>query len=199
MVAREGSPDVVLDYYNALVAKREHDAQIEQERSEAGRTVTRSGNHRAEIVGVEMSDEEGRQRTTFVAGETALLRCSIRFDTRVERPTVGFVFRDRLGNEVFGTNTYHLNVFEPELQPGEWLETTFRVCLSMGHGTYSVSVAVHTDATHVEENFDWWDQALVFQVVPGNQYRFVGSALLPVEATLRKRPALTSDTESLQG
>jgi lipopolysaccharide transport system ATP-binding protein len=199
MLAREGSPDTVLDYYNALVAKREHDAQIEQERNESGRTVTRSGNRRAEIVGVEMADEEGRQRTTFIADETAVLRCSVRFDTRVERPTVGFVLRDRLGNDVFGTNTYHLSVFEPELRPGEILETTFRIQLSIGHGTYSVSVAVHTDATHVDESFDWWDQALVFQVVPGPRYRFVGSALLPVEATLRRRPALTSGAESLQG
>jgi lipopolysaccharide transport system ATP-binding protein len=100
---------------------------------------------------------------------------------------------------VFGTNTYHLNVFEPELTPGDLLETTFRIRLSVGQGTYSVSVAVHTDATHVEENFDWWDQALVFQVMPGPQYRFVGSALLPVEAAFQRRPALTSGADPLQG
>jgi lipopolysaccharide transport system ATP-binding protein len=199
MVIREGNPDVVLDYYNALVAKREHDAEIEQEQRGVGRVATRSGNRRAAIVEVEMTDDEGRRRSTFLSDETAVLRCSVRFDARVERPTVGFVFRDRLGNDVFGTNTYHLNVFEAELAPGELLEAEFRVRLSIGHGTYSVSVAVHTDATHVDENFDWWDQALVFQVAPGRTYRFVGSALLPVEARLRRRPALTSGAESLQG
>jgi lipopolysaccharide transport system ATP-binding protein len=89
---------------------------------------------------------------------------------------------------VFGTNTYHLNVFEAEVAPGELLEATFRIRLSVGDGTYSVSVAVHTDATHVDENFDWWDQALVFQVVPAPAYRFVGSALLPVEVRLHRRP-----------
>jgi lipopolysaccharide transport system ATP-binding protein len=71
--------------------------------------------------------------------------------------------------------------------------------LCVGDGTYSVSVAVHTDATHLTDNFDWWDQALVFQVTLGRTHRFVGSAMLPVQATLHRSPALTSGGESLQG
>jgi homopolymeric O-antigen transport system ATP-binding protein len=199
MLIREGSPGAVLDYYNALVAKREDDSDIEQQESGAGRISTRSGNRMAEFVGVEMSDEEGRRRTMFLAGESATLRCTVRFAGRVAKPTVGFVIRDRLGNDVFGTNTYHLNVFESDLEPGELLEAAFRIRLAVGHGTFSVSVAVHTESTHIEDNFDWWDQALVFQVAPGPSYRFVGTALLAVEAKLCRRPALTSGAESLQG
>ncbi len=199
LMLREGRPDAVLDYYNALVAKREDDAEIEQRRDEEGRIGTRSGNHRAEIVEVAMTGSTGGRRTTFLVGESATLCCTVRFAVRVERPTVGFVIRDRLGNDVFGTNTHHLNLFEPEVGPGDLLDSTFRLELNIGHGTYSVSVAVHTDATHVDENFDWWDQALVFQVAPVAARRFVGTALLPVEATLRRRGALTSTPQSLQG
>jgi lipopolysaccharide transport system ATP-binding protein len=199
MVLREGDPDAVLDYYNALVAKREEDAEISQRRDAEGRLVTRSGSRGAEFIRVGLTDDEGRPRTTFVVGETATLRLTVRFMTRVERPTVGFVLRDRLGNDVFGTNTYHLNVFVSDVGPGEALECSFRVGLGIGHGTYSVSVAVHTEDTHVDQNFDWWDRALVFQVAPSAARRFVGVALLPIEATLRRAGGLTSGAESLQG
>jgi lipopolysaccharide transport system ATP-binding protein len=185
-VLRSGAPDVVLDYYNAQIAQREADAEIAQHPTDTGGVATRSGNRRAEITAVELLDANRTRRTAFVTGETAALRCTVRFAAHVERPTVGFVIRDRLGNEIFGTNSFLLDVFESDLRPGEVLESTFRLVLNLGAGTYSISVAVHTDATHLEENFDWWDQALVFQVAPPVAHRFIGVARLPVDVALRR-------------
>ena len=183
---RSGTPDAVLDYYNALVAQREQEAGIEQTGS-TGTTVTRSGNGRARIAAVELTDATARRRQVFQVGETARLRVSIDFHADVERPTVGLLIRDRLGNDVFGTNTFYLKLFEPLVRSGETLCADFAVRLDLGVGSYSVSLAVHTDRSHVEQNFDWWDRALVFEVVPNDSYTFVGSALLPVEARFEKR------------
>jgi len=183
---RSGTPDAVLDYYNALVALREQEAGIEQTGG-AGATVTRSGNGRARIAAVELTDADDRRRQAFQVGETARLRVAVDFHTDVERPTVGLLIRDRLGNDVFGTNTYHLKLFEPLVRSGETLCATFSVRLDLGVGSYSISLAVHTDRSHVEQNFDWWDRALVFEVVPNDSYHFVGSAMLPVEARFEKR------------
>lgn len=185
-VVRSGEPAAVLDYYNALVAQREASADIAQQTDDAGRISTRSGDRRAEITAVALTAEDGSQQTTFLVGQKATLRCTMRFVIRVERPTVGFVIRDRLGNEVFGTNSFHLGVFEPHVEPGDVLESAFRLPLDLGPGTYSISVAVHTEATHVEQNFDWWDQALVFEIAPPAVSRFVGVARLPVELTFRR-------------
>jgi lipopolysaccharide transport system ATP-binding protein len=185
VLLRSGTPDAVLDYYNALIAQREHEAGIEQS-GPPGHTVTRSGNRLARIAAVELSDAAGRRRDVFQVGETARLRVRVDFHTDVERPTVGLLIRDRIGNEVFGTNTYHLNVFEPLVRCGETLFATFALQLHLGAGSYSVALAVHTDRTHVERNFDWWDRALVFEVVPNDSFHFIGSALLPVEARLEK-------------
>jgi len=39
--------------------------------------------------------------------------------------------------------------------------------------------------THLEDNYDWWDKALVFEVVRGPESFFVGVAQLPgIEATV---------------
>ena len=43
---------------------------------------------------------------------------------------------------------------------------------------------MHSDVTHLEDNYDWWDKALVFEVVSGPETFFVGVAHLPgIEAT----------------
>lgn len=183
---RSGSPEAVLDYYNARVAQREAHAAIVQEPGAGGRVSTRSGTRGAEITAVAMHADDGAPRTAFGVGEPAILLCTVRFAEPVARPTVGFVIRDRLGNDIFGTNSFYLDVFPSDLAPGEVLECAFRLELNLGAGTYAVTAAVHTADTHVDQNFDWWDQALVFEVLPSPSRRFVGAALLPVALTIRR-------------
>lgn len=183
MLLRSGTPDAVLDYYHALIAQREDAAGITQSGA-SGQAETRSGNGLARIATVELTDGTDSRRQTFQVGQIARLRVRVAFHADLERPTVGILVRDRLGNDVFGTNTYHLNVFQPLVRRGETLCATFAMRLDLGVGSYSLSVAVHAERSHVEQNFDWWDRALVFEVIPNDSYHFVGSALLPVEAHL---------------
>jgi lipopolysaccharide transport system ATP-binding protein len=182
---REGSPDSVLDYYNAMIARREKDAEIRQIEAEKGRLVTRSGDGRARIISVEMTDENGNPTRAFRVGEKARIICSVECHSTIENPTVGFSVRDRLGNEVFGTNTFHLNLSANSVaKKGDLVRAIFETEINLGCGHYSLSVAVHAGQVHLEGNYDWWDQVLVFQVIPGAEFSFVGSAFLPVHGTL---------------
>jgi homopolymeric O-antigen transport system ATP-binding protein len=52
--------------------------------------------------------------------------------------------------------------------------------LSLGVGSYSVAAALHAGPTHVVANFDWWDNALVFQIVRGDQPLCIGTCALEV-------------------
>ena len=52
-----------------------------------------------------------------------------------------------------------------------------------------MTVAVHSDRDHYENTFDWWDRALVFEVVASDAMRFQGSALLPIAARFERRGA----------
>jgi hypothetical protein len=45
---------------------------------------------------------------------------------------------------------------------------------------------VHARDTHLLESYDWWDRALVFEIIPDDSYRFIGTARLPVAVTVQK-------------
>ncbi|MDX2165675.1 MAG: ABC transporter ATP-binding protein [Deltaproteobacteria bacterium] len=186
VLVRSGPPDVVLDYYNALVAARETAAGISQS-GEPGATVTRSGDGRAHFAAVTLSDAEGRRRLTFQVGEEVQLSCAVDFHADIAAPTFGLLIRDRLGNDVFGTNTFHLGTSPDRAAAGEQLVVTFRFRLALGAGSYAISVAAHTGDVHSADNFDWWDRALVFEVVPGSEPFFMGTTHLPVAVSIDRR------------
>jgi lipopolysaccharide transport system ATP-binding protein len=178
-VLRDGPPDAVFDWYNAMIAKKEAGTLIEQFESDDGRQ-TRSGNREARISSVELAGVDGRSRRAFRIGETASIRCSFSVGRTMDRPTVGFMIRDRLGNDVFGTNTWALGVPRRRLREDDSDGATFTLPLHLGVGTYSITFALHTRHAHVESNYDWWDRAIVFQVVKGEGPDFTGLVSLPV-------------------
>lgn len=182
---RDGPPDAVFDYYNAMIARKEDEATIEQVEA-GGRTSTRSGSREAEILGVELLDAGGDAQRAFTVGDAATLRCRLRIHRAMPSPTVGFLIRDRLGNDVFGSNTFYLGVDHRSCAPGDALTASFDLVLNLGCGSYSVTVALHADRAHVAANFDWWDRVLVFQVAPGSGPGFTGVAALPVRAVLAR-------------
>ena len=55
---------------------------------------------------------------------------------------------------------------------------------NLGCGTYSVAVAIHTADTHIANNYEWRDLALVFNVVSLDKATFVGVTWLPPTWTI---------------
>ena len=184
---KEGTPDIVLDYYNGIIAKKDKNEKIQQVETQYGKTATRSGSGKAHILKVDMFDEKNRLARAFRVGDTARIQCHVQFDAYMENPTIGILIRDRLGNDIFGTNTYHLDISDHSYNPGEVAMVTFTLQLNLGVGNYSLCVAVHTGDTHLIDNFDWWDGCLVFQMIPNNSFSFIGSAALPMKANIKRR------------
>lgn len=182
VVVQDGAPDAVLDYYNAVIAKREADYAIKQvERAHDQPRTTRSGNQRAKIVKVEVL-EDGRDTRAIRARSAITIRVHMTIQSTIGDLTVGFLIRDRLGNDVFGTNTHYLNEFAPRLVAGARYQIDFNVSsLTLGVGNYSISAALHSHDSHVLNNYDWWDQAVVFQVVPGDGPVSIGVCALAVQ------------------
>jgi lipopolysaccharide transport system ATP-binding protein len=201
----QGSPAAVLERYNSLIARHAGnrafldlegaggrwpvpgsgaespglhgaaDAPADREDESAPR---RSGNFRALVSGFSLRDAEDRESRSFVAGEEATIRVEALFLERIEQPTVGILIRDRLGNDVFGTNTFQQRIPTGTFEMGERFEVAFRLPLDLGPGDYTVTVALHTFETHVRDSFDWIDRLVVFRILPPPSTRFVGAAYL---------------------
>jgi lipopolysaccharide transport system ATP-binding protein len=187
LLLRDGAPEAVLDYYNALVAVQHAGNEIHQHETIQGRSVTRSGSGEVVIESVDLLRED-RSTRAVRSGDAVAIRVSMRSRVSVDELTLGILLRDRLGNEVFGTNTFHLGATLKNVPEGQSMVADFVFPdLNLGVGTYTVSAALHRADTHVARNYDWWDRSLVFQIIPGKGPVSIGLCNLPVEIAWRSR------------
>jgi lipopolysaccharide transport system ATP-binding protein len=175
----------VMDYYNAMLADRENQ-EVKQATLDDGTVQTVSGSGEAVIEEVVLLDESGQPIEVAGVGQPVALRVRVRCVQSIPELVVGYMIKDRLGQTVFGTNTYHLKQVLVNLAAGQSLDLYFEFMANIGVGSYSVAVALHTGQAHVTNNYQWRDRALVFNVVNVKMENFVGVAWLPT--TVRSLP-----------
>jgi lipopolysaccharide transport system ATP-binding protein len=150
------------------------------------------GQRGATIESVAMFDTSGQPLTQLGGGEEVVLRISGSADLRLERPIIGFYIKDRLGQQIFGDNTY-LTYLEspPHVGPGEGLMASFRFQMPyLPTGDYSVCAALAdgTQADHVQHH--WIDDALFFRVSSSHVVRgLVGIPMIGISLERQARAA----------
>jgi lipopolysaccharide transport system ATP-binding protein len=192
-VAMDADPIKVLDYYNALIALDEkavvnHEAHI---KADQGTRSVRSGSGEVKIVSARLL-RQGQLAYQVLEGEALDLVIDLDIHQDLPEVTVGLLLRDRLGNEIFGTNTHQLGLSEQlrDVQAGCQVSLTYAIDkLNLGPGSYSLTVAAHGADSHLAGNYDWWDQALTLEVGFGSGPRFSGVIRLPVKASVRRAAA----------
>ena len=177
-VIKDGPPEEVMDFYNALIAEREN-ATVEVKRLDDGRAQTTSGTGEARVASIELRNEQGETVEYVNVGEPVRLEVKIRLHADLPELVFGYMIKDRLGQSVFGTNTHHLKVKMAQLKKDELLTLVFSFPANIGLGSYSVSTALHVADTHLATNYEWRDQALMFNVVNVNRDQFVGVNWIP--------------------
>lgn len=121
---------------------------------------------------------ENEQADPLSTGETVTLIVDVEGQTAVPELSLGFLIRDRFGNDAFGTNT-HLIDQSISLTAGRH-RMNFTFPLNLGHGKYTITIALHSGSHHHDDCQHWWDDILNFNVT-GNQYHeFSGYCYLPV-------------------
>lgn len=177
-VIKDGNPEEVMDFYNALIAEKEN-SKVEVRELEDGSVQTRSGSGEASIGAVTLHNAAGERIEYASVGEAVSLRVQTRINSAIPELVVGYLIKDRLGQPVFGTNTHHLGCSLHDLQAGETPGYSFNFIANLGVGSYSVAVALHTTDSHLARNYEWVDMSLVFNVVNISQSEFVGLAWIP--------------------
>lgn len=177
-IAKQGPPDEVMDYYNAMLAERET-SNIEQTRTADGRVQTRSGTGEVTLTDIQLLDQSQQPLQVLEVGQPVVLRIQVRVNQSIQTLVFGYLIKDRLGQSVYGTNTQHLGQPQINLQSGELITCRFAFNADLGPGSYSISVAHVGTADHLTSNYEWRDLALVFTVVNLQHPHFEGSSWLP--------------------
>ena len=177
-IIMDGDPADVLDYYNALIAPAEVDQAIREGAPDG--SGTRSGNGAVRIVSADLLSH-GTSMRAIVAGKAACIQMRLQAHQAMDDFTVGLLIKDRLGNDVFGTNTHHMVQKLGPVAKNELKDIQFDFpSLAMGPGHYSITLAAHASADHLAGNYDWWERALVFQVMPAKGVHTIGICHMPI-------------------
>lgn len=120
----------------------------------------------ATLVEATLLGPDGKKTNSLAGGEEVALRIVARAEKNLERPILGFYLKDRLGQNLFGDNTFltyqHQNF---ALKPGEHIAATFRFQMPYLHnGDFSITPAIAegTVTEHVQHH--WIDEAIFFRV-----------------------------------
>lgn len=184
----DGPPTEVLDYYHALVLGRERQAGIVQQAADQAGITTHSGSGEVRVERIELLGRDDNVRSLLNCGEDSVLRLTCRVTAAAETLVAGIMFRDKVGNPVFGTNTHLLGESLTQLQTGETLTIDFAQPLDLGAGSYSVSYGLTDASDGITRNYDWKDGALVFELINRDYPPSVGVALLKTQARIRRTP-----------
>jgi len=179
-IIHDGSPDEVMDHYNAMIAKRTSNYHIHQEKAADGRTITRSGTGKAKIMGIDIQENE-RSVRAIITGSSVVIRLSVKALSDLENISAGILIRDKWGSDVWGTNTYLHKIVKSMANQTTTVFSFSIDKLSLGPGSYSISAAVHAADNHLVENYDWADRLSTFDIIQNQQANFTGLIDLPVK------------------
>jgi lipopolysaccharide transport system ATP-binding protein len=176
-LSRQGPPEEIMDYYNAMIAEREN-ATVRVEELDDGKKQTTSGTGEATVSSIALLDDSGAPVEVVDVGAEVTLQVTVAARAAIPRMVLGYMIKDRLGQTMYGTNTDLKQLPLNDVQPGSQTVYRFRFPMNLGAGTYSVATAIVSTDTHLVNNYEWRDLALVFTVVNMRRPHFEGSAFL---------------------
>ncbi|MEO8100385.1 MAG: ABC transporter ATP-binding protein [Acidobacteriota bacterium] len=178
-----GKTDHVVHQYLAAMAAKDkayqaHDAEIhhlhvaDRQRMAPDEVVIgipnidhRFGDGRAEILGIAVVNPDGTRASTLAPASTVVVRISVKAKANLDRPIVGFMFRNHLGVDFAGTNTARERTDVPPMLIGDVCTVDFYVDLpALYASSFSFSPAIANGTLDHYSTCDWIDNAIVLQM-----------------------------------
>jgi lipopolysaccharide transport system ATP-binding protein len=153
------SRDMRIEFVNST--KHRNDIELFSFRPDANSF----GMGQGRISNVQLLDEKGRQLTWVVGGEKVILKINCSSNDHIFSPIVGFYVNDRLGQPLFGDNTFNFSKATPlSIVSGDnfCAEFHFRMpILPVGDYSITASLAAGTQTEHVQHH--WIHEALLLK------------------------------------
>jgi lipopolysaccharide transport system ATP-binding protein len=174
--------DVRLDFINTTNLR--NDIELFQFRSNS----ESFGSGGAQIISVELMDNNGTPLAWIVGGELVKLRIRCNVFERLASPIIGFIMKDRLGQALFGDNTYLSYVDHPvKAEMGEALEAEFFFQMPiLPSGEYSITVAIANGTQQEPVQHQWIHDAMILKSISSSACTgLVGIPMLAISLNLK--------------
>jgi ABC-type polysaccharide/polyol phosphate transport system ATPase subunit len=160
-VVLDGTPNDAVNRYVGYVLESEHN-ETRDLVSVPAETAFRHGDRTSRVTAVEMLGRNEMPTRSFATGDELVIRIRAQFDRPAQDPMVGILIRNRIGMDVFGTNTRIAGVELGSCSPGEELEIDFSIQCLLSRQEYTLTVAIqHPDGS----SQDWLNDVLEFSVI----------------------------------
>jgi lipopolysaccharide transport system ATP-binding protein len=159
-VAAFGNPSEVVNRYVGMVLERQERDEPRGDLPKAGASF-RHGDGASEIVSADLLNARGESTRNLEPHETISIRVRALAKRDLEDPVVGVLIRNRLGIDVFGTNTRIEGVDLGNIQGGEMFEVEFTFDCLLTRQDYTLTVATQHREGYSQ---DWLDDVISFSV-----------------------------------
>ena len=154
--------DVRQNFINA--SNLRNDIQIIDFEGHAARNADRWGDGAARIISVRLTDFDGIPLSWMIGGEEVDLIIEAEALRNLDNVMVGFQVQDRLGQHLFGDNTYLSFMDAPvSAKAKKTITAHFRFLMPiLPQGSYAVAAAVAAGTQDKHVMNDWINQAVMF-------------------------------------
>jgi len=169
----EATPEAAVNVYNGVIADLDAAYQLPKQQ-----TDQHFGNNKAKIILASLKGLDS-QTTVISSGEKVEIEFLISAIEKIDNATLGFVIRDRFGQDIYGINNYHLKqrldlTTEPK-------KVIFSVLMDLSPGKYTLSAALHSQENHLEDCYFWQDNILKFEIAGIKGHIFAGVCKMPTD------------------
>lgn len=172
-VIKDGDPEEIFDFYNALIAEKENKT-VEVKKFEDGKVQTSSGTGEARVEEIVLYNSKGDMSEYVGVGEAVELHIKVKVHSPIETLVLGYGIKDRLGQVMYGTNTWHTGQAIHSPKQGDEYRFIIAFPANLGVGSYSIQTALVDRDTHLTTNYEWRDMALIFNVINVDKTQFAG-------------------------
>lgn len=156
-IVADDIPELAVNRYYQLLGTSEDEIYEDLEESTEG-----YGTGEIRIASASLTGQ--RSLTTLMpSGDTAILDVEVQGNRSLANFTLGMMIRDRFGQDLYGTNSYLLDV-PLTIEAGERRTFRYQFPMHLSPGKYTLSLSLHDGLEHTEKCYHWCDNYLSFEV-----------------------------------
>ncbi len=170
----QDTPETIFDYYNALLASHQKQSIEIMFNNHLGKNQVISGTGEARVIEIGFFNNQNQSISVLTVGEWIRLKIVVEIYQDLECLILGYGIKDKFGQVIFGTNTALTKQPLSKVKKGERYHFDISFFVNLGVGFFSIQTALSSSDTHLTNNYEWQDLALVFEVVNTNKDSFIG-------------------------